>query len=56
MGELTSCGHSCVRGFPDNEIHGANMGPNWVLSALGGPHIGHMNLAIWELRYIICPL
>ena len=23
--------------FPDNKIHGANMGPNWVLSAPGGP-------------------
>ena len=24
-----------------------NMGPTWVLSAPGGPHVGHMNLAIW---------
>ena len=31
---------------PDSKIHGANMGPTWVLSAPGGPHVGHMNLAI----------
>ena len=34
-------------GFPDSKIHGANMGPTWVLSAPGGPHVGPMNLAIW---------
>ena len=30
----------------DNKVHGANMGPTWVLSAPDGPHVGHMNLAI----------
>ena len=30
---------------PDNKVHGANMGPTWVLSAPGGPHVGPMNLA-----------
>ena len=24
------------------------MGPTWVLSAPGGPHVGLMNLAIWD--------
>ena len=37
---------------PDSKIHGANMGPTWVLSAPDGPHVGPMNLAIravtWE--------
>ena len=33
---------------PDNKIHGANMGPTWVLSAPDGPHVGPMNLAIRE--------
>ena len=33
-------------GFPDSKVHGANMGPTWVLSALDGPHVGPMNLAI----------
>ena len=31
---------------PDSKVHGANMGPNWVLSAPDGPHVGPMNLAI----------
>ena len=30
-------------------VHGANMGPTWVLSAPGGPHVDPMNLAIWEI-------
>ena len=30
----------------DNKVHGANMGPTWVLSAPDGPHVGPMNLAI----------
>ena len=35
----------------DSKVHGANMGPTWVLSAPDGPYIGPMNLAIWnELR------
>ena len=32
--------------YPDSKVHGANMGPIWVLSAPDGPHIGPMNLAI----------
>ena len=31
---------------PDSKVHGANMGPAWVQSAPGGPHVGPMNLAI----------
>ena len=34
--------------IPDSKVHGANMGPTWVLSAPGGPHVGPMNLAIWD--------
>ena len=33
-------------GNPDSNVHGANIGPTWVLSAPGGPHIGPINLAI----------
>ena len=33
--------------YPDSKVHGANMGPTWVLSSPGGPHVGPMNLAIW---------
>ena len=32
--------------IPDIKVHGANMGPTWVLSAPDGPHDGPMNLAI----------
>ena len=30
----------------DSNVHGANMGPTWVLSAPDGSHVGPMNLAI----------
>ena len=36
----------CRATVPDNRDHGANMGPTWVLSAPGRPHVGPMNLAI----------
>ena len=36
---------------PDRKVHGANMGPTWVLSIPGGPHVGPMNLAIWVLLW-----
>ena len=32
--------------IPDIKVHGANMGPTWVLSAPDGPHIGPMNFDI----------
>ena len=34
---------------PDSKVHGANMGPTWVLSAPYGPHVGPMNLAIRDM-------
>ena len=33
---------------PDSKVHGANMGPTWVLSAPDVPHDDPMNLAIRE--------
>ena len=46
--------------FPDNKVHGANMGPTWVLSAPDGPHVGPINLAIrvdyfWAFNFIQGP-
>ena len=32
--------------YPDSKVHGANMGPTWVLSAPEGPHVGPKNFAI----------
>ena len=33
---------------PDSKVHGANMGPTWGWQDPGGPHVGNVNLAIWE--------
>ena len=35
--------------IPDGKVHGAKMGPTWVLSAPDGPHVGPMNLAIRDV-------
>ena len=32
--------------IPESKVHGANMGPTWGRQDSGGPHVGHMNLAI----------
>ena len=34
------------------KVHGANMGPTWVLSSPDGPHVGPMNLAIRVIKQI----
>ena len=39
----------CKHAIPDSNVHGANMGPTWVLSAPDGPHVGPMNLAIRDI-------
>ena len=43
---LMQTASSCMDIYPDSKVHGANMGPTWVLSAPDGPHVGPMNLAI----------
>ena len=35
---------------PDSKVHGASMGPTWGRQDPGGPHVGHMNLAIWAVK------
>ena len=37
--------------YPDSKVHGANMGPTWVLSAQVEPHVGPMYIAIWVGMY-----
>ena len=32
--------------YPESKVHGANMGPTWVLLTPDWPHVGSMNLAI----------
>ena len=36
-------------GIPDNKVHGANMGPIWGRQDPDGPHVGPMNLVIWDI-------
>ena len=40
--------------IPDSKVHEANMGPIWGRQDPGGPHVGPMNFAIWDV--IKCPL
>ena len=44
-----SNGHQKGHTLPDNKVHGANMGPAWVLLVPDGPHVDPMNLAIWAI-------
>ena len=39
-----------LHNYPDNKVHGANMGPIWGRQDPGGPHVGPMNFAIWVLH------
>ena len=39
--------------YPDSKVCGANMGPTWVLSAPGGPHVGPTNLVIREHLWLL---
>ena len=34
---------------PDSKDHGANMGSIWGRQDPGGPHVGPMNFAIWDV-------
>ena len=48
LGVVGRCLTLCtMRKGPDSKVHGANMGPIWARQDPGGPHVGHMNLAIW---------
>ena len=38
--------HTTSRGSPYSKVHGANMGPTWVLSAPDWPHVGPIS-SIW---------
>ena len=41
--------HYFFKMFPDNKVHGANMGPIWGRQDPGGPHVGPMNFVIWVM-------
>ena len=40
-----------VNRIPDSKVHGANMGPTWVLSSPDGPHVVPINLAIRDVLF-----
>ena len=37
--------------IPDSKAHGTNMGPIWGRQDPGGPHVGPMNFAIWDVLF-----
>ena len=37
---------------PDSKVHGANMDPICGRQDPGGPRVGHMNFAIWDLLHV----
>ena len=37
---------------PDSKVHGANLGHTWDWQDPGGPHVGHVNFAIWDILSI----
>ena len=38
---------------PDSKVHGANMGPIWGRQDPGWPHVGPINLAIWDFLSVL---
>ena len=38
-----------VGNTPDSKVHGTNMGPIWGRQDPGGPDVGPMNFAIWDV-------
>ena len=47
----TICTEWCLSSHPDSKVHGANMGSTWGRQDPGGPHVGPMNLAIWDASW-----
>ena len=48
---MSTCIHKT--GIPDSKVHGANMGPIWGRQDPRGPHVGPMNLAMWDCLGVI---
>ena len=45
-----------IYNLPDSKVHGANMGPTWVLSAPDGPHVAPWTLLsglVYVYAYIL---
>ena len=46
--DLVTQGDRVSAAIPDSKAHGTNMGPIWGRQGPGGPHVGPMNIAIWD--------
>ena len=46
--DYVQCGHMC-NPIPDRKVHGASMGPIWDRQDPGGPHVGPINFALWDV-------
>ena len=42
-----------MRNSPNSKVHGATMGPIWGRQDPGGPHVGPMNFAVWDVFLFI---
>ena len=42
--------------IPDSKDPGAYMGPTWGRQDPGGPHVGPMDFAIWDIIVQYCKL
>ena len=48
------CGCMCLQNtVPDSKVYGAHMGPIWGRQDPGGPYVGPMNLAIWDVGCVV---
>ena len=45
-----------VNKIPDIKVHGENMGLIWGQQDPGGPHVGPINFAIWDMALMIVSL
>ena len=46
--KFTFISSSYVCTVPESKVHGAHVGPNWGRQDPDGPHVGRVNLAIWD--------
>ena len=47
--ELSSLTSSSTYIISDSKVYGANVGPTCGRQDPAGPHVGHMNIAIWDM-------
>ena len=48
---IASWGDERSEDIPDSKVNGVNVRRTWGRQDPGGPHVGHMNFAIWDISY-----